>query len=352
MTSRDRILCALSHEEPDRIPITDTQWETTIARWHREGLPGDQSPYGYFDYEWAHHGADISFRLPREVLEETEGWKIIKDEFGATTRVFKGQESVPELLDYTITSREVWEAHKPLLAWDDARVDWEGGLAGNKALREQGKWVGYAAGYGFDRIMRFAGTPRVLVAMHEDPAWVKDMVSAIGDSVIEGCDRMISRGFVFDGAFIWNDQAYRNGPFFSPAMYRQFEFPVLQRMISFFHANSMPVIKHTDGDVRKIIPQFIEAGLDCLQPIESKAGMDLVELKRDFGDRLAFQGGIDVRAMAHPDPAVIEAEIARKIPVAKQGGGYIYHSDHSVPDNVSWEQYLRVMELVAQHGGY
>jgi len=83
-----------------------------------------------------------------------------------------------------------------------------------------------------------------------------------------------------------------------------------------------------------------------------KAGMDLVALKKQYGDRFSFMGGIDVRAMADPDPAVIEAEIAAKIPVAKEGGGYIYHSDHSVPSNVSFAQYQRVMALVREYGTY
>jgi uroporphyrinogen-III decarboxylase len=123
-------------------------------------------------------------------------------------------------------------------------------------------------------------------------------------------------------------------------------------MCDFFHARGLPVILHTDGRLWPLIPLLIEAGFDCLQPLEVKAGMDLVELKHLYGDRLAFMGGIDVRAMADPDPAAIEAEIARKIPVAKRGGGYIYHCDHSVPDNVSWEQYCRVMELVREYGTY
>jgi uroporphyrinogen decarboxylase len=89
-----------------------------------------------------------------------------------------------------------------------------------------------------------------------------------------------------------------------------------------------------------------------LQPLEVKAGMDLVKLKRMWGDRLSFMGGIDVRAMADPDPAVIEREIAEKVSVAKAGGGYVYHSDHSVPDNVSFEQYQRVIELVRRYGSY
>jgi len=83
-----------------------------------------------------------------------------------------------------------------------------------------------------------------------------------------------------------------------------------------------------------------------------KAGNDMLKLKRDYGDRLAFMGGIDVRAMASPNPDDIVREISTKIPIVKKGGGYIYHSDHSVPDNVSFQQYCRVMELVAEYGRF
>jgi uroporphyrinogen decarboxylase len=95
----------------------------------------------------------------------------------------------------------------------------------------------------------------------------------------------------------------------------------------------------------ELAPLIIETGFDCLQPLEVKAGNDLLELKRRHGDRLAFMGGIDVRAMADPDPAAIEREIAGKLPAVKRGGGYIYHSDHSIPDNISFRQYGRVREL-------
>src|SRR3990167_4873122 len=97
---------------------------------------------------------------------------------------------------------------------------------------------------------------------------------------------------------------------------------------------------------------FIEAGLTCLQPLEVKAGMDLVELKKNYGEKLAFMGGIDVRKMSNPDPKVIEDEIKTKVTFAKKGGGYIYHSDHSVPDDISFPQYCRVIDLVRKYGSY
>ena len=353
MNSRDRFLAAMNHEPADRIPIDDTPWQTTIARWHLEGLPEGVSPRQHFGYERAGQGADLSFQLPVETLEEADTYKIVKDAWGATTRVFKGKESVPELLEFPITDRRAWEENKPRLAWNKSRVSWEAGLAGNRSLREKGdSFLLYSAGFGYDRVQRFAGAPRVLMAMLEDPDWVKDMMDTIADLIITAAEEMLAYGFRFDGAFIWNDQAYRNGPFFSPAVYREMEFPCQKRMCDFFHSKGMPVVMHTDGDVRKFIPMFIEAGVDCLQPVEVKAGMDLIDLKAQYGDKLAFMGGIDVRAMADPDPKVIEREISTKIPVAKKGGGYIYHSDHSVPDNVSFQQYEHVMALVAQHGAF
>lgn len=354
MTSSDRFLAAVRHQEADRIPIDDTPWQTTIERWHHEGLPEGTSPRDYFGYERAGSGADLSFQLPPETLQETEAYKIVKDAWGATTKVFKGRESVPDLIDFPVTDRRTWEQDfKPRLAWNESRVSWEAGLAGNSALREKGtSFILFSAGFGYDRVQRFVGAPWVLTAMVEEPEWVKDMMDTIAELIVTAAEEMLGRGFRFDGAFIWNDQAYRNGPFFSPAMWREFELPCQKRLIDFFHSKDLPVVMHTDGDVRRLIPMFIEAGLDCLQPLEVKAGMDLVELKRQYGDRLAFMGGIDVQAMAHPDPRVIEREIRTKIPVAKKGGGYIYHSDHSVPDNVSFEQYRRVMELVAECGAF
>ena len=353
MTPRERSLLALRHREPDRVPVSDSPWATTVDRWHREGLPVDETPASFFGYERAAQGADLSFQFPCETLEERDDSKVERDAWGVVSRSLKGREAVPERLRFTIDSRRAWEEHRERLAWNDSRVAWDSALAANRRLREAGQFVTIQAGaFGYDRVQRFVGASRVLEAMALDPPWVKDMIDAVADLIIAAAEEMISRGFVFDGAFLADDMGYRNGPFFSPATYRELELPSHRRLCDFFHARDMPVILHTDGDVRLLIPSLIEAGFDCLQPLEVKAGMDVLELKKAYGERLAFMGGIDVRAMADPDPRVIEREIRRKVPIAKTGGGYLYHSDHSVPDNVSFRQYVQVMELVAHYGRY
>jgi uroporphyrinogen decarboxylase len=119
-----------------------------------------------------------------------------------------------------------------------------------------------------------------------------------------------------------------------------------------FHELGMQTILHSCGCVKGLIPGLLDAGFDCLQPLEVKAGMDLLELKPRYGDRIAFFGGINTLLMEHEDDAEIEREIATKFAVAKKGGGYLYHSDHSIPTDVSLRKYRFVLECVKKYGAY
>jgi len=352
MTSRERISLALQHKEADRIAIHDSPWGTTVRRWHQEGLPSDQSPNSYFGYELTSQGADTSFQLPSETIEDAPEYTITKNANGAIARNWKHQTSTPEMISFTIKDKKTWEEYKPRMAYNDSRVNWESGLQQNKSLREGDLFVCYSGVIGYDKTQGIIGSANLLMAMLDDPEWIKDMFMTGAEVLVNAADEMISRGFIFDGAFLYDDMGYRNGMLFSPRVYRELLFPAHKRAFQFFKSKGLPVILHTCGGVKAVVPDLIEAGLTCLQPLEVKSGMDLVELKKNFGDELAFMGGIDVRKMADSNPAAIEEEIRTKIPVAKKGGGYIYHSDHSVPDNISFQQYCRVIELVREYGKY
>ncbi len=352
MTDRERVLAALNLQEPDRVPIHDNPWATTIKRWHREGLPEDTTPAQYFDYAMMGVGADLTFRFPTEVIEETDEYTIIRSADGTVSKNWKNAVSTPGRIDFLIKSRADWEEHKHRLEWSRDRVDWQAVRQAEQQAREKGKWFHFGAAFGYDRIQAVIGSERLLMAMAEDPEWIEEVFMAYAKILVAAAEEMIGAGIEFDGAFVYDDMGYRNAALFSPAMFWRFEFPCHKLVYDFFHSHGLKVILHSCGRVSELIPGLLEAGLDCLQPLEVKAGMDVVELKKKYGDRLAFMGGIDVRCMADPDPRAIEKEIATKLPVAKQGGGYIYHSDHSVPDNVSFQQYQRVIELVHKYGTY
>lgn len=100
-----------------------------------------------------------------------------------------------------------------------------------------------------------------------------------------------------------------------------------------------------------MIPRFIEAGFSAIQPLEAKAGQDVRELKKLYGKAITFFGNIDVRKMSGTREELRE-ELLSKLSVAARNGGYIYHSDHSVPPTVSWDNYCYLMELLDEHGVY
>jgi len=353
MTSRERILLALEHKEADRVPIHDSPWSSTINRWRREGLPEDIPPDEYFGYEIVGIGFDSGPRFPVEVLEKNERFILVRSSTGGIDRNFRDYSSTPEIVDRPIKTKKDWEEKiKPRLYPDYTRVDWVTAFNTYHRARSEGKFITVGGGWGYDTLQAYMKSEELLVAMVTDPDWVKDMIMTRAKLHVEMIRMMIDKGLKFDGAFFYNDMGYRNGLLFSPQTYRQTHKEADEMVFSFCHEQGMPVILHSCGCVKELIPDLIEVGLDCLQPLEVKAGMDLIELKKEYGDRLAFMGGIDVRAMAKPNPQAIEEEISTKIPIAKEGGGYIYHSDHSVPNNVSFQQYCRVMELVRIYGAY
>jgi len=349
---RDRIKLILQHREADRIPIHDSPWAATVDRWRSEGLPSGISASDYFGYEIAIYSADTSPRFPTEVLYENEEYVVEKNSFGGIRKNHRDYSTTPMIIDYPCKSREDWERIKVRLKADDYRVDWVSGLQSFYREHSRGRFIMYGAAVGYDKIQSYVASERLLKAIIREPDWVIDMYWTDAKLVMEMCERMIRGGFKFDGAFLYCDLGYRNGLLFSPRHFEEQLHPVFKELCRFFHAHGMYVFLHSCGRVKDLIPYFIEEGIDCLQPLEVKAGMDLIELKDKYGDKMTFMGGIDVRLMSLDDPRPIEEEIKRKITIAKEGGGYIYHSDHSVPKNISFQNYKRVIELVKKYGEY
>lgn len=352
MTSRERVRAALEHRETDRIPIHDSPWGATVNRWRHEGMPDDIPPAEYFGYELASIGADLSPRFPIRILEKNETYIVETTPFGGVRKNFRDYSTTPEVIEWPIQSREDWDRIKPRLEPDYTRVDWVSARVTYERAAEEGKFITFGAAMGYDLFQSYLKSEELLIALITEPDWAREMFRTHAELLVAMAQMMMDKGFKFDGAFLYNDMGYRNGLLFSPDTYRDLLLETDQMVCGFFHEHDMPVILHSCGCVKELIPHLVEAGFNCLQPLEVKAGMDLIELKERYGDCMAFMGGIDVRAMAHPDPAVIEEEIRSKIEVAKQGGGYIYHSDHSVPKNVSFQQYLHVMDLIRRHGRY
>ncbi|MCS7225055.1 MAG: uroporphyrinogen decarboxylase family protein [Armatimonadetes bacterium] len=352
MTTRQRWRTVLGRQQPDKVPIHDSPWPETIRRWQREGLPAEIPVEDYFGYEMVGFSFDQSPMFEVKTLYKDNEYIIETTPYGGVRKNFRTYASTPEIIDWAVKSKEDWEKIKPRLEPSYTRVDWVSFRYRYQRAISEDKCLAFCAAIGYDHLQSYVRSEDLLIMMLEEPTWFRDMASTVAQLVVSMAQMIMDAGYTFDIAFLFNDMGYRNGPLFSPELYRKCILEYDAMLCDFFHSKGLPVIYHTDGDVHLLIPHLIEAGIDCLQPLEAKAHMDVRKLKEQYGDRIAFMGNIDVMKMADEDPAVIEEEIASKFEVAKVGGGYIYHSDHSVPPSVSFEQYCRVMDLVKKYGQY
>ncbi|HOW18469.1 MAG TPA: uroporphyrinogen decarboxylase family protein, partial [Phycisphaerae bacterium] len=203
-----------------------------------------------------------------------------------------------------------------------------------------------------EMIWRIMGTENVLIKMAEEPGRVARFIERLGDFLVGIAKAQIAaaKGRL-TGLYIWGDIAYVRGMFFSPDYWRDVYKPQLKRICDVIHAAGLKAIYHGCGNASAVYEDMIEAGVDAYNPLEAKAGLDVAELKRQFGNRWAFNGNLDVRVLATNDPEQIRREVLTKLSAAR-GGGYIPQSDHSIPDSVAPASYDYVIQLVREHGRY
>jgi uroporphyrinogen decarboxylase len=294
---------------------------------------------------------DISPRYERKIIEETDRYIIYTSEWGVTIKKLKESDSTPEFLDYTVKTPEAWEAAKKRMAFDPSRVDLGYYKREYPKWQADGSWIQAGFWFGFDVTHSWmTGTETLLVAMLEEPEWVEDIFGAYLDSCIKYFDLLWDGGVRFDSVMWPDDMGYKGTQFFSLNMYRNIIKPYHKAACDWAHNRGIYAHLHSCGNIMSFVPDLLEIGIDALNPLEVKAGMDSFELKRLYGDRLVLHGGIN--AVLWDKPGEIIPEMERVIPVLKQNGGYIFSSDHSVPNTVSLESFKMIVARAKELGRY
>jgi uroporphyrinogen decarboxylase len=351
LTSRERIQRMFEHRDADRAPVVDSPWDSTIARWHREGMP---EGVDWFDYLGADAVRiilpDNSPRYPVEIVEQTDEYRIYKTQWGATRKDYYANSGALGYLDYRVKDPETWAEAKERMQPSRDRIDWANLERNYLRWRERGDWINGALWFGFEvTYSHMVGVP-LFMAMVEKPEWVIDMVNTMLDLSLALLEMVWDEGYHFDGVQWWNDMGYKGKQFMSVPMYREFFKPADRRAAEWAHGKGLPVYYHSCGNLGPLVPELIDAGVDMLNPLEVKAGMDPLALKAKYGDRLAFHGGLS--ALLYEEPERMWAEMERVIPAMKAQGGYIIGTDHSVPDNVSLEVYREFVMRAKELGRY
>ncbi len=344
MTSKERVENVLAGKPVDRLPYCDWLWPETLARWISEGhIREDENPVDHFGFDIIRGGgidstADMNF-VP-EVLEENIESKLIRDGNGAALRIRKDGSGTPEHVDFAVKNRDDWERLiKPhLLKIDRCRIPWKTYRQERKKAQEQNLYHTIGGLAPFEQMHPVCGHEYLLMGMVLDPDWVRDMAETYVNLTIKHFELLFHEEGLPDAAWLSEDLGFKGKPFISPAMYEELLLPPHQRLFEYLHDRGLKVIVHSCGYIEPLIPGLIKAGMDCLQPMEVKAGMDMPKIFRQYGSRISYCGNIDATILLRNDKEEIKQELRRKIPpVINECNCYILHSDHSIPPQVDYE---------------
>lgn len=356
LSSRERVEKMFNRQDHDRIPRHDSFWPETITNWQAEGLDGNHREINEMlgnDLQQLCWSWPCPFPNRSELIEQDETTQVIIDQFGQKTREWKKRSGTPEHLGWECASRDTWEKIiKPATLAAGPFIDIDNVKRAYADAQKNNRWSFLAGIEAFEHTRKIMGDETTLIAMVTDPDWVRDVSKIEADLTIRDYQAILDAGVQPDGIWIYGDMAYNHATICSPQMYRELIWPDHKRLADFAHENNMKFIFHTDGDVNGVIDLYIEAGFDCLQPLEAKANMDVVKLVPVYGDKLAFFGNIDIMVLATNDRCKIEHEVKTKIEAGMATKGYMYHSDHSVPPSVTFDTYKFVIELLNKYGNY
>ncbi len=365
----ERMNRALRHQEPDRVPISDFFWGSFIERWRKElGLPADADPYYHYDLDWIVTLPNMDpWIRPFETLKEDAEEVVVRTGFG--TVMHKHYHfPMPEMRAWETDSFEKLEQ----AAFDDPRDSRRFYAAGDNQIAGVGDgfqrnspawletvkslWPDFPV-YGSiieasECLTRLVGQGNAMLWMAEEPEKMGAVINRLGAFYLQMARAEIEAGKgLLDGFVIWGDVAYKKCTFMSPAYWRQYFKPWVAQMTDVAHAAGLPVIYHGCGNVRAILPDYIEMGVDAYNPLEAKAGLDVVQLRRQYGHSMAFCGNSNIQVWESGDRDAIRREVLRKLNAAR-GGGLIFQSDHSVSSSVAGHTYDFIVRLMREQGVY
>jgi hypothetical protein len=365
----ERLNRALRHEEPDRVPVSDFFWGSFTRRWRQElGLPADANPYYHYDLDLITTVPNMDpWIRPFETLQETAEEVVVKTGFGAVIHKHFAF-PMPEMRAWETDTFEKLER----VAFDDPRDRRRFFAAGDNQIagvgdgfeRNSPAWLDTVKSlrpdfpvYGSmievsECLTRLVGQANALLWMGEYPERMGAVINRLGAHFLACAQAELEAGAgLLDGFVIWGDVAYKKGLFFSPKYWREYFKPWVAQMTAAAHAYGLPVIYHGCGNVKAIFQDFIDMGVDGYNPLEAKAGMDVIDLRRRHGHGMAFCGNSDVQVWETGDRDAIRREVLRKLNAAR-GGGYVFLSDHSVSSGVSGNTYDFIVNLVREAGQY
>jgi uroporphyrinogen decarboxylase len=362
-TDLERFNACMDYQPSDRRPNHELGvWPQTRARWLEE------APDSVQDLSWDWFVTEDAIGLDRreyvpvdygfippfddELLEETDSYQVVRNGKGIVTKALKegtvdgGRACMDQYLEFPISTPEDFAAIKRrLLAaiperypedLDQQIETWRGRdfplVLGRNCAANGFYW----------RAREWMGTEALSLAFCEQPSLVHEMMECFADLIIETSRPVLERIQV-DYFVLNEDFAMKSGPLLSPGMHREFIFPHLKRMVEFFRRHGTKYFAvDSDGDPTVLIPLMLDAGVDTIWPIERASNVSPQGWRKRFGKSLRMWGGVDKRVLPR-GPEAVRAHLREFIALIEEGG-FIPTVDHTVPPDVSWDEFRYYMD--------
>ncbi|MHC4432976.1 MAG: uroporphyrinogen decarboxylase family protein [Planctomycetota bacterium] len=343
MTSRECVLVAFEHKEPDRVPC----WcGASVEFWDKAKRQLQLDDEGLR----IRFGDDF-----RRVFAEYSGPDFELSE-GATYRTVFGVER--EGLGYgqpmshplaNATLKEVHDYPWPDPAWMDvSKIRSQAQTYDGRYAILGGDWSPF-----WHDAIDLLGMENMYMKMYDEPELVEAVMQHLVDYYAAVSERIFAAaGDVIDIFFIGNDLGSQTGPLLSPALFERFVLPHLRRLIDLGHRYRLKVQLHCCGGFAPLIPSLIGAGLDGLHAVQPSCyGMDLSQLKADFGDRILFNGAIDSHhVLIEGTPETVRRRAREVLEIMAPGGGYVAGASHdTILEETPVENVLAMFEAIRDY---
>jgi uroporphyrinogen decarboxylase len=383
MNSRERVLTTFDHREPDRIPFDMGSVQVTgiqISAYQnlRQALGLPEVPVELCDtiQQLATIDDDLAEKLGIdfrglyplnshnwgiEVVDAGENWAYT-DEWGITHHMLKEPAFYYSIFEVPLPKIDFTEEEIKQFPWPDMGAPWR--VEGLREQAERFRAAGYAvvlkdafAGI-FEFAQRIIGMDKLLMLMALDEVKAGLLFDKMLELKLDYWQTALEEvGDLVDVVTYADDYGTQKSQLISPAMFRKQLKPLVSQIFA-LQKELAPQAKrffHSDGNVRPLIPDFIEIGVDILNPLQATAqGMDPLAIKQAYGQDLIFWGaGVDTQGvLPRGTPQQVKDDVRRNIEILAPGGGYVFNTVHNIQADVPPENIIAMWEALQEYGVY
>ncbi len=324
--------------------------------WKQQGASAEEigmSAFG-FDYVPVHHLPVNSGLLGGgyTILEDNDEIQISIDRYGRRMKLCKATATIPLPENYPLQNLSAWKKEfRDRYLWNGGvgRIG-DGWLENAKQAREAGQLVKLSVPGAFDEIRQLLGEEEACLFCYEEPELLQDILEVMADCACHAIDE-IAQSFIPDQVSVHEDMAGKSGPLWGPKQIEEFAAPYYKKIRDCMDKYGIPLFEmDSDGDMSPVLDQIVDSGINVIHPLEPVGNLDAVSVRKKYGHRLAFKGGIDKHKLRKGQKGIQE-EIERVVRPLKDEMGVIFGLDHRIPNGTPLKDYrYYVQQMRAELG--